>query len=141
MSDDTYIPTVLYVEDDDATAWLFKAITREKEWKIIMVTATNGSTAMSVLAKSKPFEDVHTPDMILLDIDLPGMDGFHIFREIQKWRQFAEIPVVFFSSSERRADRDFAMKMGAAGFIHKPVDLASFSNAVDQICAFVLANI
>jgi CheY-like chemotaxis protein len=139
MPNDPYVPTLLYIEDDEAFAWAFQTIALEKKCNLSMVIAGNRDIAMSVLAKAEAFQDVRTPDLILLDLDLPILNGFQIFMEIQGMPEFAAVPVIFFSSSQRPSDRNRALAMGAMAYILKPGDLDGISDAIDLICTFIPA--
>ncbi|MCG8463842.1 MAG: response regulator [Xanthomonadales bacterium] len=80
---------------------------------LMVSTATNGNEALE-----KASED--TPDIIFLDILMPGMDGFETCRNLRKNDNTRNIPVVMVSSKANKADRIWAMEQGASGYITKP---------------------
>jgi len=82
---------------------------------INVVFATNGRDAIQ-FAKSEQ------PDLIFLDIILPGMDGFAVLRELKKDPATKDIPVVFVSSKSQKADQAWAKMQGGRGFVPKPVN-------------------
>ena len=61
-------------------------------------------------------------DVVLLDIVMPGMDGFEVLRRRQESEVFKKIPVIVLTLSDREEDRDLAEQLGADGFLLKPVD-------------------
>lgn len=61
-------------------------------------------------------------DVVLLDIVMPGMDGFEVLRRRQKSEVFKKIPVIVLTMSDREEDRELAEQLGADGFLLKPVD-------------------
>lgn len=82
---------------------------------INVVFATNGKDAIQ-FAKSE------MPDLIFLDIIMPGMDGFAVLRELKKDPATRDIPVVFVSSKSQKADQAWAKMQGGRGFVPKPVN-------------------
>jgi twitching motility two-component system response regulator PilH len=102
---------VLCVEDSPADMVNLEKIVAAAN--IFMIKATNGTDALA-RAKSE------LPDLILMDINMPGMDGFATTRELKKDPQTKSIPVVFVTSKNQKADRVWAQMQGGAGFITKP---------------------
>ena len=73
-----------------------------------------------------------TPDVVLLDIMMPHVDGYETCRRLKENPETRRIPVVFLTARVQKADRDRGMKMGAAGYLNKPFDPMTLH---DQICA------
>jgi CheY-like chemotaxis protein len=72
--------------------------------------------------------EAHLPDVILLDLNLPVMDGFAFLVEMAKEERLKYIPVFVLSASSARVDREKARKLGARGYLTKPLDLDQFEN-------------
>lgn len=78
-------------------------------------TAANGEEAMRRLNESKP-------DLILMDVVMPGQNGFQLTRAITRDPQFANIPVVMCTSKNQETDRVWGMRQGARDYVVKPVE-------------------
>ena len=80
-----------------------------------VIVATNGEKALE-LAKRDPH-----PDIILLDIIMPGLDGYEVCKQLKKDHPTVDIPVVFVTSKTKEEDEEVGIKLGAVGYIRKPV--------------------
>ncbi|MBE6842821.1 MAG: response regulator transcription factor [Ruminococcus sp.] len=99
---------VMIVEDEVITRELLKKILTDNFFKV--TTAQNGKQAIKI-ANETP------PDIIILDLGLPDMDGFKIIREIREWTQ---IPIVVVSGNNKEQDKVTALELGADDYITKP---------------------
>jgi twitching motility two-component system response regulator PilH len=70
------------------------------------------------------------PDVILMDILMPGMNGFEAKRSLARDEATASIPVVFVTTESDAVDRDWGMRQGGAGYVTKPVDLQALQSAI-----------
>jgi twitching motility two-component system response regulator PilH len=78
-------------------------------------TAANGEEAMRRLAEDKP-------DLILMDVVMPGQNGFQLTRAITRDPLYADVPIVMCTSKNQETDRVWGMRQGARDYITKPVD-------------------
>jgi len=78
-------------------------------------TAENGEDAMKCLAEA-------TPDLILMDVVMPGQNGFQLTRAITRDPRFANVPVIMCTSKNQETDRVWGIRQGASDYIVKPVD-------------------
>ena len=78
-------------------------------------TAENGEDAMKRLAEGKP-------DLILMDVVMPGLNGFQLTRSITRDPRFAGVPVIMCTSKNQETDKVWGMRQGARDYIVKPVD-------------------
>jgi putative two-component system response regulator len=92
----------------------------------LIKAATNGMIALKIVAKSPP-------DLILLDIQMPGMDGFEVMRQLQAGGATQKIPVIFLTGESDNKIRQRALDMGARGFVTKPIDTAVLNDTVAHI--------
>src|SRR5688500_8546102 len=97
---------LLYAEDDDATAYLFQLALEETGAKLNVIRVTNGDEVLSFLLRHGVYEDAPTPDLLLLDLNLPRKNGFEVLEELPALPAFCrDIDVVVFSSSDTAEDR------------------------------------
>ncbi|MDZ7803316.1 response regulator [Thiohalophilus sp.] len=75
------------------------------------------------------------PDLILMDIVMPGMNGFRATREITRTEKTAHIPVLIVTTKEQMSDNIWAIRQGACGFLNKPVDLQELKPLVEEALA------
>ncbi len=122
--------TVLYIEDDDAAFFLFQLAIKEMSLEAQVYRAWNGDEAMALLRNAEPSHSIPRPELILLDLNLPGKSGFEILSEIKASESFRSIPVIIFSSSTRASDRDRSLALGAESFVTKPSSMELFLAAV-----------
>jgi two-component system cell cycle response regulator DivK len=73
------------------------------------------------------------PDLIILDLQMPGMDGFGVLEELRKEEQFATTPVVALTASAMQGDRERALTLGFTGYVTKPIRLAVLRSEVERL--------
>lgn len=104
--------TILLVEDEPTTAKLVKLVLQREGYRV--VTADNGPLGLRKAAES-------APDLILLDIVLPGMDGFEVCRYLRRDARTAHLPILMFTSLDRPADQRHGFAAGSDDYLVKPV--------------------
>lgn len=115
---DTNQKTILLVDDEPANIKVLNtALKEEYQTKI----ATSGAKALEIAQRSPQ------PDLILLDIMMPGMDGFEVCEQLKAAPETADIPVIFLSGKNNPADRSKGLALGAIDFIDKPIDVLMVS--------------
>jgi two-component system sensor histidine kinase/response regulator len=128
MSNEVYIPNILIVDDIPANLKVLGGILKEEGYKIRPVL--NGELALQVAEKEKP-------DLILLDIMMPGMDGYEVCRRLKQNPGLKDIPVIFISALNDTNDLVKAFESGGVDYITKPFQAAEVSIRVDthlKIC-------
>jgi len=105
--------TVLVVDDTPANIQLVSAILRA-HYRV--KAATSGEKALAIASAGE------VPDVIVLDVLMPEMDGYEVCRRLRAGTTTAGIPVIFLSASTEEADREQGLALGARGFLAKPVD-------------------
>ena len=121
---------LLLVEDNEADAKLIRWAIREANVPVLVDTVTNGVEALELLERSLKAQPVTTPNAMLVDLNLPKLDGWELLRLLKENPQLKDIPVIVFSTSHRADDRDRCMKSAAHGFYTKPSDLDEFETLV-----------
>lgn len=119
---------ILVVEDNEANQMLARAVLEMEGYDV----AVAGS---SVEAHERVRSA--TPDLILMDVQLPGVDGLSLTRQLKDDPATAQIPIVALTAHAMRGDRELAMSAGCAGYIAKPIDVRTFGQ---QIRAFFPAR-
>ena len=120
----------LLVEDDPADAFLIKESLGKWEEQLNLYHVDTGVKAIHFLKQEEPYPAVPTPDLILLDLNLPARDGISVLQEIKATAELKKIPIVILTTSSLQADIDRCYDLGASSYITKPVDLQSFSALV-----------
>jgi signal transduction histidine kinase/ActR/RegA family two-component response regulator len=115
---------LLYVEDNSANLTLVEQIILDYP-NITMLTASNGDMGIA-LARAK------VPDVILLDINLPGISGFEVLKILQNDLSTAHIPVLAISANALAHDVDKALKAGFYAYLTKPIKIKEFMNTIEM---------
>jgi len=116
--------TVLIVDDDQDTLFTLSEIVQSCGCKTIL--AASGQECLEILANE-------TPDLILLDIMMPGMDGFQTFNNIRKEPARADIPVFAVTAKAMVGDREIILKHGFNDYIPKPVNAVSIAFKLEKL--------
>jgi two-component system, OmpR family, alkaline phosphatase synthesis response regulator PhoP len=117
---------VLIIEDDPATTRLVDYSLRHHGYQVI--TAANG---LEGIRKAKS----EAPDLVILDVMLPGMDGFEICHRLRTEPATSKIKILMFSAKTQDADRETGMKMGADDYLTKPAAPAEIVARVEKLLA------
>ncbi|BCB26826.1 two-component system response regulator [Sulfurimicrobium lacus] len=124
---------ILLVEDEPADANLVKAALRENKVFCNLHHVLDGVEALAFLRRDEGFRDAPQPDMILLDLNMPRMNGREFLSAIKADAALQAIPVVVLTTSDVERDVAASYKLGAAGYITKPVDMEQFIDAIRQL--------
>ncbi|MBN1699741.1 MAG: response regulator [Spirochaetales bacterium] len=113
---------ILLVEDNERDIILTKEAFKDNNMTYSLFVAKNGIEALSFLRREDGYENVPRPDIILLDLNMPGKSGFDVLKEIKSDRNYRSIPVAIFSNSSNEDDIMASYNDYANCFITKPVD-------------------
>lgn len=117
---------VLIVEDNPSVLRATSYILEKEGYEVL--TAQNG---LEGLKKAKE----NSPDLLILDVMLPGIDGFEICHRLRGEPQTANLPIVMFSAKGQESDKAMGMKMGADDYLTKPVDRIVLLDKVADLLA------
>lgn len=118
---------ILLVEDDPADAGLAKRAIREGRILCDVHHAVDGVEALAYLRREgAPYAHARRPDLILLDLNMPRMDGRGVLAEVKKDPELRGIPVVVLTTSDVQQDIEAIYQLGANSFVTKPLDLQDF---------------
>lgn len=120
---------VLYADDDQDDIDLVLDAFKRFSDNVDVITAQDGYEALSYLKGLPPLEP--SPCLIILDMNMPRLDGKETLEKIRGLERYREVPVVVFTTSSYAMDKEFARKHGA-GFITKPLDVKQFSVIAEQ---------
>ncbi len=127
-------PVLLYVEDEDASVFLFEATLRELNIDIQFHRVADGEQAIAFLQKTGLYQEAPTPNLVFLDLNLPKLSGLQVLEQVKRDDVLRSIPVVIFTSSSLSSDRSRSLALGAKQFIVKPASLDSFIEVVKTAC-------
>lgn len=133
MQDLTTPFEILLVEDDPADAGLAKRALRDGRILCNVAHVRDGVEAMGYLRRQGPFAGAARPDLILLDLNMPRMDGREVLQELKADEELKTIPVVILTTSDVDRDVNASYLLGANSFITKPMDMDAFFDAVKSI--------
>ena len=131
---------ILLVEDNPGDVRLTQEAFREGNIAVNLEVARDGVEAIAYLRKQVPFTDVVTPDLILLDLNLPKRDGREVLAEIKVDPDLKRIPVVVLTTSNAEADILKSYNLHVNCYLNKPVDFDRFFEIVQKIEDFWLTT-
>lgn len=124
---------VLLVEDDPGDVDLTRETMEESKILANLHVVENGIEAMAFLRKEGVYADACTPDMILLDLNMPRMDGRQVLEELRQDETLKAIPVVVLTTSTSDEDIVRSYNLGANCYVAKPTGLDEFMKVVKSI--------
>ena len=131
---------LLHVEDEDGAAFLFRSAVREAGLSAIVFRVSNGEEALAFLRRSGPYANAERPQLMVLDLNLPKIDGLSVLSRIRNDESLRTIPVIVISTSARPADKEKAFSLGARNYIVKPDSFEKLTEQVKATCADFLAT-
>jgi len=116
-------PRILYIEDNDQNFYLVNYILSAKCCEVLR--ARDGREGIDLAV-------ANNPHLILLDIQLPVMDGYETARELRKKPGLVTTPIIALTSYAMAGDREKALAAGCTGYIEKPINPKTFTNEIGQ---------
>jgi CheY-like chemotaxis protein len=117
---------LLLVEDDDAHAELVQLALEDTRASTAVTRLSDGAAALAYLRREPPHENRPRPDLVLLDLKLPKIDGLEVLQKIKADERLRHIPVVILTTSHAEVDRAAAYAHHANSYLVKPADCDSF---------------
>ncbi|UCC17073.1 MAG: response regulator [Dehalococcoidales bacterium] len=118
------MPKILVIDDDPAGQRLIKYMLTPAGYEVI--TASNGILGLQMATQQ-------SPDLIILDVMLPGLDGFEVCRRLREGSTTTNISIIMLSGKSQETDRDTGLKMGADAYLIKPVDRQELIETVSRL--------
>jgi two-component system, chemotaxis family, response regulator Rcp1 len=134
------IKTVLRVEDSPGDVRLTQEAFRDVSSSVDLHVTVDGAEAMAFLKREGAHSQAPRPDIILLDLNLPKMDGREVLANIKMDATLKTIPTVILTTSEAAADIETGYQLQANCYLNKPVQLDVFENLVKSINDFWLTT-
>jgi two-component system response regulator len=127
------VAEVLIVEDNEPDVTLARESFREAQHPVRLHHVSNGVECMEFLYKRGKYIDAPTPDLILLDLNMPVMDGREVLAELVKDDELNHLPVVILTTSNKDRDVLDMYKLRCSSYVRKPVDYEQFIRAIRVI--------
>jgi two-component system cell cycle response regulator DivK len=115
--------TILYVEDNPDNRSLIRRVLEAENYAV--VEAINATQALEKLDNSNI-------DLVLMDINMPDMDGYTLTAKIKAINKFSNIPIVAVTANVMRGDREKSLGAGCDGYIQKPIDIDTLSQQIER---------
>jgi twitching motility two-component system response regulator PilH len=115
---------ILIVDDSPTEMHILKSVVEAAGHSVI--TAENGESGVETATKEMP-------DLILMDVVMPGMNGFQATRKISKTPETANIPIVMVTTKDQRTDREWGLRQGATAYLVKPVEKKALLEKISEL--------
>ncbi len=121
------MPKILIVDDNLAGRELLIAVLKYSNYELI--EACDGQEALDLISRTQP-------DLVLLDIELPVLDGIKVVRRLRKHSRFASLPVLAVTANAMQGTREKLLAEGFSGYVTKPVDGALIRKQIREILGY-----
>jgi two-component system, chemotaxis family, response regulator Rcp1 len=129
---------ILLVEDNEDDVFLTREAFEAASLRVSLHHVNNGLKCLQFLRKQGEYANAVTPDLILLDMHMPVMDGYEVLREIVKDPALQHLPVVVLTTSYEAADIKKMYGLRCNSYITKPVDFDSFVDVIGKLAGYWL---
>jgi two-component system, cell cycle response regulator DivK len=123
MPDEEDRGTILYVEDTPDNRTLVRRVLMAEGYTV--VEAPSASIALETLKTL-------TPNLILMDINMPEMDGYTLTAKIRAMPQFNKVPIIALTANVMKGDRERSLEAGCDGYIQKPIDIDTITTQIER---------
>jgi two-component system, chemotaxis family, response regulator Rcp1 len=130
---------ILLAEDEDGDIFIVKKILQNSKLRNNLSIVKNGADALAYLRKKENYSEVKTPDIMLLDINMPGKNGHEVLTEMKNDHKLKSIPVIIMTSSDTEDDIARSYNNHANCYIRKPTNFFEFEKVVTSIESFWLS--
>ncbi len=124
---------ILLLEDEPADAYLVRMALRESKTTANLHHVVDGREGLNFLQQIGTYANSPRPDLILLDLNMPRMNGYEFLIAVKENPALDGIPIIVLTTSEAESDVSRAYKLGASSYISKPVDMSKFVDTVRQL--------
>jgi len=127
---------ILLVDDNPADIELTRQCFRESQIPNEVHAVSSGDATLAYLTREGEFARASRPDLVLLDLNMPGVDGREILAAIKSDSALLTIPVVILTTSDADYDVDGAYRLRANSYLRKPADLDEFVELAEAVCLY-----
>lgn len=115
--------TILYVEDNPDNRLLVRRVLLSEDYSLL--EATDAMDALNILKTARP-------DLILMDINMPDMDGYTLTAKIKSLPGFERVPILAVTANVMRGDKEKTLEAGCDGYIQKPLDIEQLTREIEK---------
>lgn len=127
---------ILLLEDEVADAYLLKIALKKNNTLARLHHVFDGHEGLGFLQQKGAYSSVPRPDLILLDLNMPRMNGYEFLAAIKNDEQFKSIPVVVLTTSDVESDVLSAYQLGAASYVTKPTGIEPFISVINKLTEY-----
>src|SRR4051812_1870021 len=131
---------LLHVEDDDAAAFLFRLALDEAELPVSVYRVSDGQQALDFLRKTGRYQKARTPALLVLDLNMPRVNGWTVLAERQKDHALQSIPTLVLSTASAQQNEARAIAAGAQYYLEKPMNFDLLVRQVKTYCGLFLGS-
>lgn len=128
--------TVLFVEDNEDHTFLLREAFQSSRVLVDLYHVDNGLKCLQFLRQEAPYGNVPRPDLLLLDIRMPLMDGFEVMQALKADERLKSLPVIVMSTSEDNEGVRRMYELGCSSYVRKPVDFSGFAATISQLTGY-----
>ena len=127
---------ILFTDDDPDDFYLFKSVIDKLEKPVEVVWVSDGKEIVSMAEESDYFHNDQFNGIIMLDLNMPGVDGKKILKTMKSKAGLSHIPIVIYTTSTSELDIKECYEMGANSYVVKPGGIEDMSKAVENLCQY-----
>jgi CheY-like chemotaxis protein len=132
---------VLLLEDEAADAYLVKIALRENKILARLHHVVDGCEGLGFLQKKGDYCKAPRPDLILLDLNMPRMNGYEFLAAVKNDERFKSIPIVVLTTSDVESDVLTSYQLGAASYISKPTGMDQFISMIYKLSEYWISTV
>lgn len=130
---------MLLVDDNPADIDLIREALGRRTQCLSVNSVNDGARALWFVHRQREYAEAPKPDLVVLDLNLPGKDGREVLRELKSDPKLSKIPVIVFTTSQAASDVLCTYELGANCYLCKPGNLADFTTVVQSMAEFWLS--
>jgi len=129
-------PVVLLVEDNDDDVEFTRLGFQQSSHTVDLHVVRDGEECMAFLRKEAAYTDAPTPDLVLLDLNMPRMDGREVIAEIARDERLAHLPVVILTTSADEREIMGMYRLRCSSYVVKPIEFTEMMRVIDAIAGY-----